>query len=58
MFAARLINLLETPVSKVGSKRQTDSVESLDDIGAEIGEASITKPVKMVRVKIEQVDGK
>jgi len=50
--------LLETPGSELGSKRQTDSVESLDDIGAEIGEASITKPVNMVRVKIEQVDGK
>jgi len=51
-------NLVETPVSKVGVKRHTNSVDSLDTIGADIGEASITKLVKMVRVKVEPVEGK
>jgi len=50
--------LLETPVSKVGAKRHTECVESLDAIGYEIGEASMTKPVKTVRVKCEPPEGK
>lgn len=47
------VNLEETPVSKVGAKRLTDRIESLDALRDEIGDASITKPAKMVRVKIE-----
>jgi hypothetical protein len=45
-------------VSKVGVKRHTDGVDSLDANGAEIAEASITNPVKMVRVKVELFEGK
>jgi hypothetical protein len=37
------VNLEETPVSKVGANA----------LGDEIGDASITKPAKMVCVKIE-----
>jgi hypothetical protein len=53
-----MTNLVETPVSKVGAKRYTDSVESLDAIRAEIGKTSITKLIKMVRVKCGPEEGK
>lgn len=45
---------METPFSKVGTKRLTESVESLETVlGDDISQASTTKPVKMVRVKVE-----
>lgn len=47
------VNLEDTPVSKVGAKRLTDCIESLDTLEHDIGQASNTKPAKMVRVKVE-----
>jgi hypothetical protein len=47
-------NTLETPVSKAVMKRS--SLDSLDSAGLSdinLGEASITKPKKLIRVKVE-----
>jgi len=49
-------NIVETSVIKIGIKRRSGSLESPNVIEAESGEESITKSVKMVRVKTEPKD--
>jgi hypothetical protein len=51
-------NTIETPVSKLGAKRSSDNLGDSNVVAAEIGEASITKPARAVRVKMEPEDEK
>jgi len=46
----------ETPLSKAGLKRSLDNITTGNIIDVESGEESITKPVKLVVVKIESDD--
>jgi len=46
-------NKLGTPSTKSGTKRSSDGNTSAGRGVIEIGEESITKPTKMVRVKVE-----
>jgi len=51
-------NNVDTLSTKTGTKRLSDGNDSVALSGIEIGEQSITKPTKMVRVKIEPTDKK
>ena len=46
-------NKLGTPSTKSGTKRSSDGNTPVGRGVVEIGEESITKPTKMVRVKVE-----
>lgn len=52
------INMVDTPTSNSGVKRSSNNVDSIDVIVFEIGEASATKTRKLVRVKVEPINGK
>ena len=51
-------NKAETPITKSGTKRSSDGADSAGLSGIELGERSINKPTKMVRVKIEPPEKK
>ncbi|RHN82718.1 hypothetical protein MtrunA17_Chr1g0212801 [Medicago truncatula] len=48
--------MVETPVSKSALKRSSGSVDSIGVGDVETGQASVTKPPKMVCVKIKPKD--
>jgi len=48
--------MVETPVSKATLKRSSGSIDSVAARDVETGQASVTQPTKMVRVKIEPVE--
>lgn len=49
-------NMVDTPVSKTTLKRSSGSIDSVAVGDIETGQASVTQPTKMVRVKVEQVE--
>lgn len=51
-------NKLDTSSSKSGTKRSSDGHNSPGLSGLEIGEQSINKSTKMVRVKVEPSENK
>jgi len=50
--------VIDTPTSKTGAKRSSDSIDSMAVEDGEAGQASVTKPSRVVRVKIESKDTK
>jgi hypothetical protein len=49
-------SVIDTPTSKTTLKRSSDSIESVAVEHGEAGQASVTKPNRSVRVKIEPKD--
>jgi hypothetical protein len=50
--------VIDTPNSKTGAKRSSDSIDFVDVEHGQAGEASVTKPNRIVFVKIEPKDTK
>ena len=50
--------VVDTPTTKTGAKRSSDSIHSVAVADGEAGQASVTKPARFVRVKIEPTDKK
>jgi len=46
--------VIDTPTSKTGLKRSSDSIDSVAVAHGEAVQASITKPNRIVRVKIDK----
>jgi hypothetical protein len=51
-------SVIDTPTSKTSLKRSSDSINSVAVEHGEAGQASVTKPNRVVRVKIEPTDTK
>jgi hypothetical protein len=49
-------SMIGTPTSKTSLKRSSDSIDSVAVEHGEAGQASVTKPNRSVRVKIEPKD--
>jgi hypothetical protein len=50
--------MVDTLTSNSGVKRSSNNVDSTEVIVVQIGEASATKAHKLVRVKVEPINGK
>ncbi|RHN70403.1 hypothetical protein MtrunA17_Chr3g0135171 [Medicago truncatula] len=49
-------NIVHTPVGKSSMKRSSGNIDSSTNGNGEVGQASVTQPSKMVRVKVESKD--
>jgi len=50
--------VIDTPTNKTGLKRSSDSIDSVAVEHGEAAQASVTKPNRAVRVKIEPKDAR
>ena len=50
--------MIDTPTTKTGAKRSSNSIDSVAVDDDEAGQTSATKPTRVVRVKIEHKDDK
>jgi hypothetical protein len=50
--------VIDTPTTKTGAKRSSNSIDSVAVDDDEAGQTSVTKPTRVVRVKIEHKDDK